>query len=114
MSMSVADLEGLLAKLNHLARTLKTDTRPAERSLGKDDRLIGMAEECEFPLPSPLTINTLAETVDRKINNVQVLLERARMHEQLPPDAQEAAEQEYDLPEENLRTHESVYGLRRE
>lgn len=114
MSISVSDLDQMLAKLNGLADVLRADPRPQQSPLDKSDPLAVQADACEFPLPSPLTIATLKETVDRKIENVGVLLQRARMHEQLPPDAQEAAEQENDLIEENYQTHESVYGLPRQ
>lgn len=54
-------------------------------------------------LPSPLTLGSLAETVDRKIANVGVLLDRARTHEDLPESAQMAADQEYLMTEDDYR-----------
>ena len=46
-------------------------------------------------LPEPLTLAALFETVHHKIDTVQVLLTRAREHEQLQPDAQLAADEGY-------------------
>lgn len=114
MSISVKQLETLLSKLHNLASTLENDARSPQSVLRNDDRLVTLADECEFPLPRPLTIENMKATVGKKIDNVHVLLDRARMHQQLPLDAQDAADQEDDLIEQNYTRHESVYGLRRE
>lgn len=103
MSISVAQLEQLQIKLHNLADRLRADMRPEDKQLEEDDPLVASAKECEFPLPSPLTVATLLSTVRRKADNVQVLLARARMHEDLPPDAQAAAEQEDNLIEKNYQ-----------
>lgn len=94
MVISVAQLETLLNKLQSLQQRLKNTDRSPSSELTESDPLVQAANECDFILPSPLTINTLQETVDRKIDNVLVLLERARQHEELPPDVQMAAEHE--------------------
>lgn len=92
--MQVSELEQLDARLHHLRDRLRTEPH-GERVLGMEDPLVKAALECEFMLPDTLTVRNLAETVERKIGNVQLLLERARNHENLPESAQIAAEQEY-------------------
>jgi hypothetical protein len=69
--------------------------------LADDSALVQAAKGCEFMLPETLTIGSLRETVDRKIANVSVLLERARKHDDLPTSAQTAAEQEYTATEDD-------------
>ncbi|HEV2611037.1 MAG TPA: hypothetical protein VGU61_12280 [Noviherbaspirillum sp.] len=103
MSISVSQLEGLSDKLHRLSERLRSDRRPAGTALGENDPLVAAANDCDFLLPSPLTIDTLSATVEKKIGNVAVLLERARMHEQLPPDAQAAAEEENVLMDEDYQ-----------
>lgn len=92
--MQVSELEQLDARLRRLRDRLRSEAH-AERLLGKDDALVQAAQECEFMLPEPLTVRNLAATVERKIDNVQLLLQRARSHEELPESAQIAAGQEY-------------------
>lgn len=94
MTLTVSRLEELQSRLKELAARLDADSRGAENAIPKGDPLVELAEACEFALPAPLTIGALSETVQRKIGNVQVLLERARQHEDLPQDAQAAADDE--------------------
>jgi hypothetical protein len=101
MSISVQRLEELLDRLRNLERRLQASSRPADSPLAPDDPLVQLANDCEFFLPSPLCIATLAPTVERKIENVMVLLERARQREEIPADAQAAAENEDNLVLEN-------------
>lgn len=92
--MQVSELEQLDARLHQLRDRLRSEPH-AERVLGMDDALVKAALACEFMLPETLTVHTLSDTVERKIGNVQLLLERARSHENLPESAQIAAGQEY-------------------
>lgn len=108
MSISVAQLEALSDKLHRLAGRLHADRRPADSALGENDPLVAAANDCQFLLPSPLTIDTLSATVQKKLNNVAVLLERARMHQDLPPDAQAAAEEENMLMGEDYQDDASA------
>jgi hypothetical protein len=103
MSISVSQLEGLSDKLHRLSERLRSDRRPSDTALGESDPLVAEANDCEFLLPSPLTIDTLSATVQKKLDNVAVLLERSRMHEELPPDAQAAAEEENVLMDEDYQ-----------
>ncbi|MDQ9169545.1 hypothetical protein Q8A64_03875 [Oxalobacteraceae bacterium R-40] len=97
MSISAAQLEHLLDKLENLTSQLRSSSKSSQAELAHDDPLVELANECEFMLPSPLTAANLLETAERKINNVQVLLERAKQHEEIPPDAQFAADNEDTL-----------------
>ena len=110
MSISVARLESLSGKLHHLAERLRADHRAAGSALGENDPLVAAANECDFLLPSPLTIDTLSATVQKKLDNVAVLLERARMHQELPPDAQAAAEEENVLMDKDYQGDEATPG----
>ena len=103
MSISVAQLETLSDQLHRLAERLQADRRPREQTLDGGDPLIAAANDCDFLLPSPLTIETLSATVQKKIDNVAVLLDRARMHASLPEEAQAAAEEENMLMDEDYR-----------
>ena len=94
MSMTVEQLETLLAKLERLADALDASSKPADAPLANDDPLVRQAEECEFMLPSRLTVANLADTVERKIDNVQLLLERARQNQDIPQEARIAAANE--------------------
>lgn len=97
MSLSTAQLEGLLNKLENLAAQLRSSSRPAEAVLTHDDPVVGLANDCEFMLPSPLTAANLLDTVERKINNVLLLRERASQNQEIPADAQFAADNEDTL-----------------
>src|SRR4051812_33565742 len=97
MSLSVERLEELLDRLKDLERRLQAGTKSADSPLAQNDPLVQLANDCEFFLPNPLTIGTLSSTVERKIDNVIVLLERARQRDEIPPDAQAAAENEDNL-----------------
>lgn len=92
--MQVSELEQLDARLHKLRDQLRSEPH-GERMLRMDDPLVKSALACEFMLPETLTVRNLADTVERKIDNVRVLLERARSHENLPESAQIAAGQEY-------------------
>jgi hypothetical protein len=94
MSLSIAQLERLLDQLEHLTGSLRSSSRSAEEDLSHDDPLVEAANACEFMLPSPLTVANLLETAERKINNVHVLLERAKQHQDIPADARLAADNE--------------------
>ncbi|NEX63945.1 hypothetical protein [Noviherbaspirillum galbum] len=100
--MHVKDLESLSSRLHQLLNDLRRSGTGNDAPLGVDDPLVAAARDCEFMLPSPLNARTLSETVERKIENVNVLLERARRHESLPEEAQIAADQEYLATEEDL------------
>jgi hypothetical protein len=97
MSMSIAQLEHLLDKLETLSKQLRLSSKPAEMELAHDDPLVKMAKECDFMLPNPLSTANLLETTERKINNVLVLLERAKQHQDIPSDARLAADNEDTL-----------------
>ena len=94
MSISSEHLEAIRNNLHDLATRLKADRREPTTELTDHDALVIEARQCDFMLPSPLTIESLSETVARKIENVGVLLDRAEMHESLPPEARKAAEEE--------------------
>lgn len=100
--MQVSELEQLDARLHSLRDRLRAETH-GERVLVMEDPLVKAALECEFMLPETLTVRNLAETVERKIGNVQLLLERARSHEALPEAAQIAAGQEYMAGQQEYR-----------
>lgn len=103
MSISSAQLEALSEKLHRVAALLQVDKRAADAELPASDALVVAANTCDFLLPSPLTLATLAATVQKKIDNVAVLLERSLMHESLPPQAQAAAEEENKYIEEDYQ-----------
>lgn len=99
--MHVSKLEELSNRLHRLRERLDAASTPSDAPLMENSPLVQAAKECEFMLPPSLTVRSLSETVDRKIANVEVLLERARKHEDLPEAAQVAAGQEYTLTEED-------------
>ncbi len=103
MSISSVQLEALAGNLHRLAERLQADSRAAETALSANDPVVAAANACDFLLPSPLTLETLRVTVQKKIENVAVLLERSLMHESLPPEAQAAAEEENKYIEEDYR-----------
>jgi hypothetical protein len=94
MSLSIAQLERLLDKLENLTAQLRSSSQHGEDELTNDDPVVELANECEFMLPSPLTVVSLRATAERKIGNVVVLLERARQNQDIPLDAQLAADNE--------------------
>jgi hypothetical protein len=95
--MRISELEELAARLHGLQHRLDQTSISGDEPLAQDHPLVQAAAACEFRLPPRLTVRTLAETVERKIDNVTLMLERAREHQQLPQSAQAAAEQE-DMP----------------
>jgi hypothetical protein len=99
--MQVNELEMLLARLQQVQQELRTTSRFLDRGLRPDDPLVIAVNECEVMLPATVTVHSLLDTVKRKIDDVAVLLDRARQHERLPIDAQAAAEQEDLLIEED-------------
>lgn len=103
MAISTAQLEQMTERLHalksHLARREQSPDAPMDRN----DPAVAMAAACEFPLPGTLTGRTLAEEVDRKIANVDVLMARAREHEALPPEMRAAADQENTLMVEDYK-----------
>ncbi|WP_151638305.1 hypothetical protein [Noviherbaspirillum aerium] len=99
--MQVSQLEKIAEQLRSLKTRLDSMPGSSEQPLQEDSEYVRAAQECDFMLPSPLTLGTLSETVDRKLQNVAVLMERARNHESLPEDAQAAAEQEYTMSDED-------------
>lgn len=101
MSISSVQLQALSQNLHRLASKIEADERPVPTELGNADALVVAAQACDFLLPSPLTLETLAATVQKKLDNVAVLLERSLMHESLPPQAQAAAEEENKYIEED-------------
>lgn len=103
MAISTRRLEELLSALRALKARLEADARDPNAPIAQTDPLLRMAQACEFPLPSPPTINNLRDEVERKIVNATVLMQRARAHEALPEDAQAAADQENSLMEQDYR-----------
>lgn len=103
MAMSTGQLEQIRDKLQTLKATLARRERASDEPIQRNDPLVDMANDCEFPLPARLTGRTLGEEVDRKIANVMVLMERARQHEALPPEMREAAGQENSLLVEDYK-----------
>ena len=101
--MHVGELEQLSARLQQLQQQLQQAPDTQDTVLPDWNPLVQAARDCQFMLPKTLTVRTLAETVERKIATVHVLLERARRHESLPEVAQVAAEQEYTLTVDDFR-----------
>jgi hypothetical protein len=110
MVMQVSELEELSARLHRLRERLETAPMSRNNPLTQDSPLVQAAKECEFMLPERLTLDSLSDTVDRKIKNVAVLLERARRHEDLPESAQAAAEQEDLISEEETMLSKREHG----
>lgn len=103
MSLSIAQLERLQDKLEQLTARLRSSSEPPQAELAEDDPLVELAKDCEFMLPSPLTAGNLMDTAERKIDNVLVLLERARQNQEIPLDAQLAADNEDTLIQPSSR-----------
>ena len=110
MSITTAHLETLHRQLRELGDRLHEDHRPGATELDENDFLVAAAVACDFLLPSLLTIDQLAATVQKKIENVDVLLERSRMHESLPSEAQAAAEEENRYMEEDYASSPALPG----
>ena len=102
MAMSTEQLEQMQQKLTALKSRLQ-QAHGQDQPISMDDPLVGMANACEFPLPATLTARTLAEEVERKLDNVAVLMARAREHESLPPEMRAAADQENPMMVEDYR-----------
>lgn len=103
MAISTQRLEELLSALHALKARLDADARSPDAPIPEDDALLRMAQACEFPLPLAPTRRNLAEEVERKIENAEVLMQRARAHEALAADEQAAADQENSFMEEDYR-----------
>jgi hypothetical protein len=88
-------LEQLEQALRQALQLVERDESGSHGELAPDHPAARAAEAAEMMLPEPLTLASLAEAICRKIDTVQVLLERARAHEKLPPDAQLAADEGY-------------------
>ncbi len=99
--MQVRKLEEISARLHRLRDQLSVTSLPMHAPLDDNNELVQAARECEFMLPEQVTVGALTETVDHKIDNVMVLLARARKHEELPEVAQMVADQEYTATEED-------------
>lgn len=106
--MQVAQLEEIAERLRSLKSSLQNFSGSPEHPLNQDSEYVQAAKDCDFMLPSPLTLGTLSETVERKLQNVAVLLDRARKHESLPEDAQAAAEQEYTMSDEDYSLNHAL------
>nr|WP_217344498.1 hypothetical protein [Noviherbaspirillum sp. L7-7A]MBV0878651.1 hypothetical protein [Noviherbaspirillum sp. L7-7A] len=103
MAISTAQLEQMTERLHALKSHLARREQSPDAPMDMNDPAVAMAGACEFPLPGRLTGRTLAEEVDRKIANVDVLMARAREHEALPPEMRAAADQENTLMVEDYK-----------
>jgi hypothetical protein len=74
----------------------------ASGQLASDHPAVIAANQCELMLPEQLTLESLAAAARHKIDNVQVLLARAREHESLPREAQLAADEGYQASVDGL------------
>jgi len=110
MAISTAQLEQMHDRLQALKQSLERRAEPPDTSIATDDPLAQIALDCEFPLPAPLTGRTLAEEVERKIANVNVLMDRARQHESLTPEMRVAADQENTLMVEDYKDDSAAGG----
>jgi hypothetical protein len=93
--MESSRLEQLEQGLHHALQLVRRDETGAQGEIRPDHPAAWAAQECELMLPEPLTLASLGEAIRHKIDTVHVLLERARAHEQLPPEAQLAADEGY-------------------
>ncbi|MBB3221349.1 hypothetical protein [Pseudoduganella umbonata] len=93
--MESSRLEQLEQGLRHALQLVERDETGAQGEIEPTHPAAWAAQECELMLPEPLTLASLAEAIRHKIETVHVLLDRARAHEQLPPDAQLAADEGY-------------------
>ncbi|SMP78272.1 hypothetical protein [Noviherbaspirillum suwonense] len=103
MAISTAQLDEMHDRLQALKQSLAGRDQSPDMPMAEDDPLAAMALDCEFPLPSPLTARTLAAEVDRKLDNVAVLMDRAQQHEALPPEMRAAADQENSMLVEDYK-----------
>ena len=93
--MESSQLEKLEQGLRHALQLVERDESGAQGAIPESHPAAQAAQECELMLPESLTLASLAEAIRHKIETVHVLLDRARAHEQLPPDAQLAADEGY-------------------
>lgn len=91
--MESSRLEQLEQGLRHALQLVERNESGAQGELERSHPAARAAEAAEMMLPEPLTLASLADAIRHKIDTVQVLLERARGHEKLPPDAQLAADE---------------------
>ena len=101
--MQSAQLERLEQGLREVLRLVARDDHPADTPLASDHPAALAANACELMLPEPLTLATLAGAARHRIDTVQVLLARPREHEKLPPEAQLAADEGYQIGAEDLK-----------
>jgi hypothetical protein len=99
--MQVSKLEDLAARLHRLCDDVRSGTLDRHAPLDESSALVAAARECEFMLPQPLTVASLTDTVNHKIEIVNMLLRRAREHAGLPASARTAAEHEYIVTEDD-------------
>jgi hypothetical protein len=92
--MESARLEQLQEGLRQVLRLVERD-ESGGATLAPDHPAVRAARAVELMLPQPLTAHALANAARAKIETVAVLLARAREHESLPPELQEAADSEY-------------------
>ncbi|WP_338763427.1 hypothetical protein [Massilia sp. METH4] len=93
--MQSSRLEQLEQGLRNALQLVERDETGAQGEIATSHPAARAAEECELMLPEPLTLASLAEAIRHKIDTVHVLLDRARAHEALPPEAQLAADEGY-------------------
>jgi hypothetical protein len=93
--MESSKLEQLEQGLRHALQLVERDETGAQGVIAQTHPAARAAESCELMLPEVLTLESLGEAIRHKIDTVHVLLERARAHEKLPPDAQLAADEGY-------------------
>jgi hypothetical protein len=109
--MESSRLEQLDQGLRHALRLVERDEGGSGGALSPEHPAVAAAAACDVMLPEPLTLASLAETLRRKIDTVQVLLERARVHESLPPDVQLAADDGYMTGDDTAPARTSTSGL---
>ncbi|QBE65727.1 hypothetical protein [Pseudoduganella lutea] len=101
--MESSRLEELEQGLRNVLQLIERDESGAQGDITPDHPAAQAAEACELMLPEKLTLASLADAIRHKIETVHVLLDRARAHEKLPPDAQLAADEGYMLEAEDLK-----------
>lgn len=110
MAISTEQLESIKQQLLVLAKRLTADPRSSDSELPQNDPLVAQALECDFILPSPLSMATPSVTVRRKLETVDVLLDRARLHRTLPAEAQAAAEEDNRFLQEDYQDEPALPG----
>lgn len=100
--MESSKLEQLEQGLRQALQLVERDETGARGEIEPGHPAARAAEACELMLPEPLTLASLGEAIRHKIDTVHVLLDRARAHEKLPPDAQLAADEGYLTSEDDL------------